>query len=289
MANKNFYQMPIYHSQRWHVTIIRPTNYVWSHVFNDVAQMFVYELLREGAIVSYQDNNLRSDAQNIVLGSHLLPSQLKPVLDQTRVILYNLEQLPTQLAGWKDYEILLRTYPIWDYHTEHVTWMKDTWGIHARHVPLGYVPTWTRIPSHTTTDIDILFFGIMSSRRQAILNELQKTGLQVVATDNAFGPELDALIARSRIILNVHQFSENSPLEELRLYYLWANRRAVVSEALPHTVPTKWQNSAKWVPYADLVHTCVELLQHPNEIVMLQESGFETLRQHPFTLPSSVP
>ena len=54
-------------------------------------------------------------------------------------------------------------------------------------------------------------------------------GLRVVASSAHYGTARDALIGRSRVWLNCHQFSPTDPLEVLRLLVGWANRAAIVS------------------------------------------------------------
>jgi hypothetical protein len=182
------------------------------------------------ACATYSDNLLKSNVTNIVLGSHLINPAQVGLLDKVPVVLYNLEQLPVQLQFWKGYDHLLQRHMVWDYETTHLSWMERSWGTSPKHLPLGYVPTLTRLPEQTVKDIDVLFYGSMSPRRQSLIENLQATGLKVVVPTRAFGIALDALIARSRVVINIHQNSPNDPIEQLRLLYLWANRTAVVSE-----------------------------------------------------------
>lgn len=265
-------------NSNWHVTIIRPQGYHWSSSLSDVASALVYGLLSLGYRVSFQENDLRKDTQNIVIGSHLLPKSQWHVLAEVPVILYNLEQLPTQLAVWQGYEELLDRYPVWDYKKQHTDWLRNSRGVSATHVPLGYVPTWTRIPDNTETDIDVLFYGSLSPRRRAVIEPLEKSGIRVVTAFGAYGLTLDSLVARSRIVLNCHQYGPNDPLEDLRLYYLWANHRAVVSEiATSADIPLEWKDSALWAPYASLAQACIELLHNSPRQADMAQTAFEIL------------
>lgn len=97
---------------------------------------------------------------------------------------------------------ILRQFPVWDYADQHVTWMRETWGIDAQWLPLGYVPPWTRIPRHgLDPDIDVLFYA----RRQALLSELEQVGLTVAVVQSTYGVALDAWIARARVVVNIHR------------------------------------------------------------------------------------
>lgn len=235
------------------------------------------------ACATYSDNLLKSNVTNIVLGSHLINPTPARLLDQVPVVLYNLEQLPAQLQFWKGYDHLLQRHMVWDYDTTHLSWMERTWGTSPKHLPLGYVPTLTRLPEQTAKDIDVLFYGSMSPRRQRLIENLQATGLKVVVPTRAFGIALDALIARSRVVINIHQYSPNDPIEQLRLLYLWANRTAVVSEIDSlEVVPPQWQNAALWTPYQHLIEACHALLANESRRDELGHRAYSVVREQPF-------
>jgi hypothetical protein len=268
----------------WHVTVIRPAGYDPAATFDEVAGGLVWSLLTLGHTVSYADNNVRADAHNVVFGAHLLRPDQWPILDQVRsLVVYNFEQLPTQLAVWRGYEALLRRYPVWDYAESNVHWLRTTWGLTAQHVPVGYVPLWTRIPPSTVRDIDVLFYGSLSPRRQAVIRDLQAAGLRVAAVFNVWGWARDALIARSRVILNCHQYGPDDPVEWLRLLYAWANRCAVVAEVkTPLHVPPGFRQAAVWAPYHALVDACRALVADSERQTALRAAGFAAVQHHPW-------
>ncbi|MCL8207178.1 MAG: hypothetical protein K6V97_03770 [Actinomycetia bacterium] len=266
------------------MTIIRPPQYAWAAAFEDVAAALVYALTALGHRVSYQDNNLRAEAQNIVPGGHLLNPAQWPLLDQVPVILYNFEQFPTQLAHFPGYDALLRRrYPLWDYAARNVAWLWDTWRLPAQHVPLGYVPVWTRLPPHPAKDIDVLFYGSQTPRRRAVLDRLAQAGLSVVAATDAYGLARDAYLARSRVVLNCHQFGPDDAPELVRLLYLWANRCAVVSEAAtPEAVPDGYHDAAVWVPYEALAEACHALVRDVARQAQLGDAAWAAVQRQPF-------
>jgi hypothetical protein len=66
-------------------------------------------------------------------------------------------------------------------------------------------------------DIDILFFGCITKKRYDILNEIQKRfKLNIVATGDAFGEDLEKLLFRSKYIINISAY-DNSVLETHRI------------------------------------------------------------------------
>jgi len=266
----------------WHLTLIKPREYQWTPGFDPLIQMVAFGLMALGYRVSYQENNLRRDAQNVVFAAHLLSDANREVLRNLPVIVYNFEQIPTQLSAWPGYDGILRTYPVWEYNRRQVDWMHQHWGMRPTYVPVGYVPVWTRIPSNSEKDIDFLFFGSLTSRRTVIVKQLQEAGYQVVSVMGAYGITLDGLIARSRVVLNIHQYSANDPLEIARLAYLWANRCAVVSETATEVVADGWVEAAAWATYDELTDICRDVISNPDQIRRLREAGYFTFRSRPF-------
>ena len=84
----------------------------------------------------------------------------------------------------------------------------------------------------TIADFDVLFYGSFNARRQKILDALRDRGLTVKAVFGVFGADLDQLIARSKVVINIH-FYDNGRLEMIRLFDLLANGRTIVSELNP--------------------------------------------------------
>ena len=62
-----------------------------------------------------------------------------------------------------------------------------------------------------------------------MLNALRGGGFRVEWLLNLYGADRDALLARSKIVINMHQH-DAQVFEIVRVSYLLANRRTVVSE-----------------------------------------------------------
>ncbi len=79
---------------------------------------------------------------------------------------------------------------------------------HSYLFPIGYRPP-SRPPAAGVRDIDVLFFGTMTPRRVAFLDEIRSSGLNVVCvgrnTEMGYVPAfiLDTLIDRAKIVLNL--------------------------------------------------------------------------------------
>ena len=102
--------------------------------------------------------------------------------------------------------------------------------LHApSHVPLGYVPELSQIKASQAQDIDVLFYGSLNERRTAILIALKNAGLKVHTVFGVYGKQRDEVIARCKVVLNIH-FYETRVFEFVRIAYLLANSKAGVSE-----------------------------------------------------------
>lgn len=82
-------------------------------------------------------------------------------------------------------------------------------------------------------DIDVLFTGLLNERRAKILSSIHMKSYDKFKTIVALGTsceDVDALVARSKIVLNIHGFEPYSRQEQSRIGAMLANRVCVVSE-----------------------------------------------------------
>lgn len=209
-------------------------------VFDEIAETLRYGLSRLDGLPD----------RTIVLGAHHLPPDLRP-----NDIIYNLEQRESPLLDNNALH-LYRQHEVWDYSSSNVRWLRDN-GVRARHVPIGFVPELQRI-NKVTPDIDVLFYGLVNERRRRILDELRRKGLVVQELVNCYGNDRDALIGRSKIVLNTH-FYETKIFEMVRCSYLFANKICVVSEDSVD-VPERMRTEIPFAPYEHLVDMCTSTI-----------------------------
>ncbi|MBP2631233.1 MAG: hypothetical protein H6Q70_1861, partial [Firmicutes bacterium] len=121
-----------------------------------------------------------------------------------------------------------------------------------------------------------LFYGSMNARREKIVEELKQRGLTVITLFGVYGKERDAVIARAKVIINIH-FYDSSIFEIVRISYLLANRKAVVAECNEDTeIADDLKTAVALAPYDKLVETCVELVNNDEERQLLEKNGFES-------------
>ena len=214
-------------NKRFAVTIIQPPDYIHSQAFKEIAETIHYALINLGydSLLTHETN--LKDRQYIILGANLIPHS--PVKVDSQSILFNLEQVDPK-SIWIDssYLELLKSHIVWDYSINNIELLKNLGVNNIHHMPIGYVKQLERIPK-SVQDIDVLFYGSVNERRLKILNELRESGLVVEQRFGLYGAERDALISRSKIVINIHYY-ESKILEFVLISYLLADKVCLVSE-----------------------------------------------------------
>lgn len=262
---------------KYAIYVVTLPDYPHTRAFDEVRDALHYGLLELGLdSVITGDLNL-ADRQYIVYGSNLIPHlpgfQLPP-----GTILYNLEQV-SETSEWFNPLLieLHRNNPIWDYSEANIArW--QTFGVHqVTHVPIGYVPQLSRIEP-AEEDIDVLFYGSFNDRRNAVLNALRARGVRVESVFGVYGAERDALIARSKLVINIHYYDAKI-FEVARIFYLLANNRFVLTETSePSADQTYFEPGLAIIPYENLVDACCYYLEHPEERQAIAQQGFELVK-----------
>jgi SAM-dependent methyltransferase len=250
---------------------VRPPGYIHAEALTELAECVYFGLRRLGLAAFHQEPPDRPCRQ-IVFGAHLLDERGVAAL-QPDAIIYNSEQIQAD-SPWLSapYSAALRAHAVWDYSPENVRRAAALGFGSLRHVPLGYVPELARI-APANEDIDVLFYGSVNPRRQAVLRALQAAGLKAVALFGVYGEERDRAIARARIVLNMH-FYESMVFEIVRVAYLLSNAKAVVAECGPETaIEPELRDAILGVPYEGLVEACLQLVQHPERRQALAAGG----------------
>lgn len=260
---------------RYHVLQINP----WANappIIADVVAALTWGLQQLGHEVSSAQNAWKPDARHVVMFPHLLDDNALFSLPP-ETILYNLEQIdpaaplpPSRLTSFTHCEI-------WDYSQENVALWQAA-GARARHMPVGWYPGLERVVAAETRDIDLLFYGRINRRRAELLNQLARAGLQVHVAQGVYGAELDALLARTRIALNLHCYAAGR-FETVRVAHLLANGIPVIAERGATTeVPAAYEAAVCWAGREDFAAVCAALLDDPARQQELAEIGRAAMR-----------
>lgn len=248
-----------------------------SEVFREVAEAVHFALIELG-----HDSTIEKVGPVVTLGDRIPIILGWNVLDTKNIdlpsnsILYNLEQSGTR---WLTRERLapFKGLQFWDWHQNSMAELLS-YGHQVAHVPLGYVPEWTRIQLATEQDIDVLFYGSMNERRHAVLRKMSER-LKVVHMYKVYGPKRDEYIARSKIVLNLH-YHDNGSFEVARVGYLLANRALVLSEI--STGAEGFENGVCFADYSELHELADSLSKSSTELRRrLAERGFKAIIARP--------
>ncbi len=259
---------------RFQIVLIKPNGFDFVESFREPMEVLQECLVKLGHSARIQTNRIDTDAIPVLFGAHHIDPLILERLPGNS-ILFNLEQLVSGYPWFsRQYLQTLSRFRVWDYSAKNIDYLHRS-GIStsALHVPFGYSPCLTRIAPAAIEDVDVLFFGIQSERRLRILRELGKRGLNVVALNNVWGVQRDEWIARSKIVLNIHH-AHNGQFEIVRVLFLLANGKAVVSEALEGDCLDQMLLGRLMVaPYDRLVDACVLLIQSKEQRIALQEKA----------------
>ncbi|WP_304186820.1 hypothetical protein [Phenylobacterium aquaticum] len=259
--------------------IVTPAGYTHSRGFEEVAaglsEAFA-DLGFDAPVVTRLD---QIAGRAVVLGANLLAGH--PGVRPPGLVLYNLEQVQAGSAWMTpQYLDLLRAYPVWDYSARNIAALAEQ-GIAATLCGIGYAPGLSRIAPAPDQDVDVLFIGSMNARRRAALDDLAARGVRVKAAFDLYGAARDALIARARIVINIHYY-EAQVFEIVRVSYLLANRVCVVSETgLDDELEAPLREGIAFAPYQGLTQACLDLLADPARRQALGQAGFAAFSARP--------
>ena len=256
---------------RYAVVVVQPPGYPHSAAFREVAETVLHGLRRLGLDAAPSGEPVPG-RRSIVLGSNLLAAHPLPL--PADAVLYNLEQIDARSA-WLAPRLLelFRRHEVWDYSARNAS-RYAALGLPApRVVPVGYVPELTRI-APAPEDLDVLFYGSVNERRALVLEGLRARGLRVAAAFGVYGEERDRLVARAKVVLNLHYY-DAKVFEVVRVSYLLANRRCVVSERGADAAEERgYAGGVAFAPYEELVDACVRLCGDAAARARLAAEGF---------------
>ena len=262
------------HWKQVQLVVFAEDNNPHSAAVSELAEFFAEAFRALGAQAAVLINSYGLEGINLFFNSHRLSEDLGAALPGNGVII-NLEQLRTILPSNPSYANLLKRFPVWDYSAKNIQAGQAMLGRDFTRVCLGFTPRMARIVSVEEPEIDVLFYGSLNARRQAVLEELRLAGLKVVHLFGVYGEERDAAIANAKVVLNLHYY-EDSIHELVRTSYLLANKKAVVSEAGPGTeIEDGIREAMIAVPYEGLVEACISLVKDERRRRQLEKTAFE--------------
>lgn len=215
--------------RRFNVLVVQPDDYVNYAPFLGAAKAICFALRRLGYDVRLAGNEFLRDATNVIFGAHHLAGELAADLPADTIV-YNTEQLRADGAMVEALRPFVSRFATWEPDMANVeAWRALGLGSRVHHVQPGYLPESSTVDPAAPADIDVLFFGKVNPRRMVILDAITRAGIALHVADGVYLAGRDALVARAKILLNVHA-ADDSSLEMARVAYALANARALVTE-----------------------------------------------------------
>lgn len=265
---------------RFHICLVQPPGYVHSEALTELAELLYHGLADLGHQPSFARQSMAPDARNILLGCHLaspgLVAQLPP-----GTIAINSEQIADpavpvrgQVFEWA------KAATLWDYSPANLAVLAAA-GLPARLLPIGWHPALRRIPVAPEQDIDVLFYGSINERRRVLLEAVRDAGMRVAHGFGVYGAARDAMVARAKLVLNLH-FFESQILEIVRVSYLMNNAKAVVAEINPDSIADpEFTPGLCGVPRDGIVAACRRLVDDQAARRDLEARALATLQRRP--------
>jgi hypothetical protein len=248
------------------------------HGYREVIESIAWGLEQLGHEVSYALNRYEPAATNIVFGAQVLPMDFLARMAPGTVV-YNFEQMRglQKDSIRPEMHYCARHLQVWEYSASNI----DSWAAlgatAVRLVPVGYAPVLARIPKPPVQDIDVLIYGMSGDKRVNAFHRLSHAGLVVLFASGLYGEARDALIARSKVVLNINLYDHAQIFEIVRVSYLLANRKAVVATLDANTVMEGDLSQAIRFSTMDrLVDDCAALVENPSERARLEAVAHDT-------------
>jgi hypothetical protein len=246
----------------YNIVIIQPPDFQPVPAYEEVARLLnlSFETLAISSKVSI--NRLSASGINIILGYQFLPASKAPTLPP--YIVYQTEQLmghpPDQpLRGQA---VLRNALEVWDSSTDNFEVLKTLGCKNIKYLPMGYHPEMITIPQRPEIEktIDVLFYGILSTRRLYILDGLRRA-CRYHGLSGVYGDQLGEWISRAKVVLNMH-ISAATTEEQTRVFPLLTNGCFVVSE---ESTDNPYDGCVVRCHYDKIVDTCMEYITKPDE------------------------
>ncbi|MEO8755016.1 MAG: hypothetical protein ABI624_20320 [Casimicrobiaceae bacterium] len=244
----------------YNICVVKPEGFVHAAAYFELAELIGYSLRDLGHDVSMHFNEIRTGATNIVIGCHLLDASQIAEMPAATVIV-NTEQIGDDMPWSASILQWATQFETWDYSERNLARLTASGAKKTRLLGIGFHEKMARIGKAAQQDIDVLFYGSVNERRLKILRQLQASGCALHAVFGVFGEERDKLIARSKVVLNMHQFDAQI-FEVVRVFYLMTNAKAVVTEVDAQTsIDPRYVPGVCVASYDELTSACLRLAQ----------------------------
>jgi hypothetical protein len=147
-----------------------------------------------------------------------------------------------------------------------------------QHVKIGWAPVLERVPRAEPQDIEVLIYGNPGGERLKLFEQLCWAGLHAIFACGFYEAERDALVARSKLVVNASLYASRI-FEISRVSYLLANGKAVVSLHHPDTfIEPDMREAVLFAPGDTIAQQCLALVEDDARRAALEEAGRRAMR-----------
>lgn len=276
---------PVTSASGYNVCLPQPEGYEHSFCLLELAELISFSLQDLGHDTTFRINDIDTGRRNIIVGCHLVDSGLMSHVPADTVVI-NSEQIYDEDPFEWNRNIFewAGNFETWDYSPRNVAAFAQRGLPDVKLLRIGHQPQLSRIEKADEPDIDVLFYGSMTDRREVVFEQIRQRGLNLVTLFAVYGAERDAYIARSKVVLNMHNHAAQI-FEVVRVHYLLSNAVAVVSEVNPETsVSDFYSDAVAGAPYESLADECARLAGDDAARLERQRLGYEAIARHPQTV-----
>ena len=216
----------------------------------------------------YSNNNIINNNDILIVISataHSLPNKYK----KNKLIIINSESIclgDKSLSYMNTYINNPNVIQIWDYSKKNCNKFKEITKIPCYYMPITYDPYFESIydlnPNIEKT-IDICLFGCggdSNSRRHKILTPLKQKGLNVWQGCVNGNKELSNILNKSKIVLIVHYYENDLPIDYYRICSLLSNKIFTIHECPTDDENDNSMDKILFVKYDNIVDSCCKYL-----------------------------
>ena len=160
------------------------------------------------------------------------------------VIAYQLEPLNDNHWFKKDLiiERLQGADEIWDYDLQNLEILDSIGFKNLKFRPMMFTDSLRTINNSDNPDIDVLFYGSVTPYRSKMIDDLLNAAVvrwedydiysnfNFIWSFGMFGKQLDDMIARSKIVLNINPYEGHTRQQQPRIFYALNNDKCVLSQ-----------------------------------------------------------
>jgi len=268
----------------YNVCLPQPPGYQHSFCLLELAELITFSLQDLGYDATFRINDIDPARRNIIVGCHLVGAELISQVPESTIVVNSEQIYDKDPFDWnRNIFAWAEALETWDYSPRNVAAFAQRGLPGVKLLKIGHQPQLTRIEKSPNPDIDVLFYGSITDRREVVFEEIRRRGLNLVTLFGVYGAERDAHIARSKVVLNLHNHAAEI-FEVVRAHYLLSNSVAVVSEVNPSTsVPNIYSEAVAGVPYESLADECERLAGDDDARRECQQRGHAVISRYPQT------